>query len=409
VTDARRVEAALKSWNEALEAKVAERTAVAQQRALQLQMLASELSQAEQRERRRLAKILHDHLQQLLVAARMRLSMIRRRVHEEKVTATLQQIHDLLDECLTESRSLTMELSPPILYEAGLAAGLEWLARQMDEKHHLRVEVTADPEAEPPCEGKRVFLFEAARELLLNTVKYAQTDSAYVDLKTLDNNWLQLVVQDRGQGFDPASLESRRDSSGFGLFSIRERLEVLGGRLEIDTAPGRGTRVVIEVPTVAIDTRPTMETTIEQATVTSSLETNGGTGETPKSVRTERTRVVLADDHAIVRQGLAGMLRDHDKIEVVGEAADGEQAVELAKQTRPDVVLMDITMPRLNGIEATRHILDALPDIRVIGLSMHHEADMATAMHKAGAVAYFSKDVPADDLFTAILTPHVQP
>lgn len=402
VTDAKRVEAALKSWNEELEARVAERTAVAEQRASQLRMLAAELTQAEQRERRRLAKILHDHLQQLLVAARMRLSVLHRHAPNEKVATTLQQIHELLDQCLVESRSLTVELSPPVLYEAGLTAGLQWLARQMEEKHHLQVEVDSESTAEPTCEAKRVFLFQAIRELLLNIVKHAQTDRARVELRPLDHDWLRLVVTDSGRGFDPARLEDRRESSGFGLFSIRERLEVLGGRMNLDTAPGQGTRTVIEVPRASA-TPPSREVAAESAAMVPVTGLDPWAQEARGPAGQKKTRVLLVDDHAIVRQGLAGMLREHDAIDVVGEAVDGQQAVEVARQIRPDVVLMDITMPRLNGIEATRRIVENLPEVRVIGLSMHEEADMATAMHKAGAVAYLSKDVASNDLFATIL------
>jgi PAS domain S-box-containing protein len=403
VTDAKRAEVALKMWNEELEVRVAERTAAVEQGAARLRMLAAELTQAEQSERRRLARILHDHLQQLLVAARMRISTLRRDAHNEKAAAMLQQIHELLDQCLAESRSLTVELSPPILNEAGLGPGLQWLARQMEEKHHLHVEVDVDSAAEPTCEVKRVFLFQAVRELLLNVVKHAQVDTAYVKVTPLENDGLRLVVADFGQGFDLAQLEGHRPSGGFGLFSIRERLEVLGGRLQIDAAPGRGARMVIEISRTGT-ALPDGGTLVETGLSLPRTATPPEPVETPVSRRERKTRVLLADDHAIVRQGLAGLLREHDAIDVVGEAVDGQEAVELTRQTRPDVVLMDITMPRLNGIEATRRIMEMDPAVRIIGLSMHAEADMAAAMQKAGAAAYFSKDVAPEKLFSAIFS-----
>lgn len=113
-------------------------------------------------------------------------------------------------------------------------------------------------------------------------------------------------------------------------------------------------------------------------------------------------RVLLADDHKILREGLASLLDGFDDISVVGEAEDGVQAVDLALQLKPDVVVMDITMPNLNGIEATRQIVDALPRTRVIGLSMHEEGDMAGALREAGATAYLTKGGPALALVEAI-------
>jgi DNA-binding NarL/FixJ family response regulator len=113
-------------------------------------------------------------------------------------------------------------------------------------------------------------------------------------------------------------------------------------------------------------------------------------------------RVLLADDHPRVRRGLADLLAEHQDLEVVGEAADGEEAVDLALHCRPDVVLMDITMPRMDGLTATRRIVAELPQVRVIGLSMHEQDDLARAMHEAGAVAYLTKGGSAEALLAAI-------
>ncbi len=113
-------------------------------------------------------------------------------------------------------------------------------------------------------------------------------------------------------------------------------------------------------------------------------------------------RVVLADDHRILREGLASLLIEEPDLQVVGQAGDGLEAIELVRSTRPDVVLMDVTMPRLDGIEATRRITAEMPGIAVIGLSMHEEDDMADAMRSAGATAYLSKGGPADTLIAAI-------
>lgn len=115
-----------------------------------------------------------------------------------------------------------------------------------------------------------------------------------------------------------------------------------------------------------------------------------------------KIRVLLADDHGVVRDGLAQLLQKEPDIEVVGQAADGETALELALRLKPDVVVMDVGMPRLNGLEATRRIMSELPFTRVIGLSMHAEIDLAGGMCEAGAVGYLSKSVSPQTLIDTI-------
>ncbi len=115
-----------------------------------------------------------------------------------------------------------------------------------------------------------------------------------------------------------------------------------------------------------------------------------------------KIRVLLADDHEVLREGLAHMLREQPDLEIVGEAENGRRAVELALQTRPDVVIMDMVMPQMSGIEATRRIMASMPGVRVIGLSMHDEENMAGAMLQAGAVTYLSKGGPSGPLIDAI-------
>ena len=114
-------------------------------------------------------------------------------------------------------------------------------------------------------------------------------------------------------------------------------------------------------------------------------------------------RVMIVDDHRIVRTALAGLLEGTDGIDVVGEAADGCEAVELVAKLQPDAVVMDVTMPRMDGIEATRRVRDLLPGVRVIGLSMHDRDDMAEAMCEAGASAYVSKGGPPEELIRVLL------
>ncbi len=380
----------LRLLNQELESRVAQRTAEATQRAAQLQALAAELTNAEERERRRLAQILHDHLQQFLVGARMRAAIVSRRTADPTVLREVSLLDDLLHQAIQESRSLTAQLSPPILYDAGLGPALEWLGRWIEEKYDIKVRVDLELNAEPDQPEVRTLLFQAARELLLNVVKHSGAQRAVLRLQGSDSRLIELSVRDQGRGF--VTDKATPSAGGFGLFSIRQRLDLLGGSVRIESQPGKGTFVSLLVP-------------CGQAPVVSSSPSPARPARDQRPGRSQpqpRIRVLLVDDQQILREGLGALLRDHPDFDVVGEAADGEQAVQLARSLRPDVVVMDASMPRLNGIESTRRLSREMPDARVIGLSMYSEDDMGAAMREAGAVAYLSKDGPVERLIAEI-------
>jgi PAS domain S-box-containing protein len=387
----RESEELLRALNRDLERRVLERTAEVTERAVQLQALAAELTTAEDRERRRLAQILHDHLQQLLVGAKIRAAVIGRNLQDKRAQEEMERLNELLHQAIQESRSLTAQLSPPILYDAGLGAALLWLGRWIEENHRLSVRVNLDPQAEPTSMEVRAFLYQACRELLLNVVKHAQVDSAQISLRLAEPEVLELTVEDKGKGFEIHVIANGPQGGGFGLFSIRQRLEHLGGSFEVSSQPDEGTRVRLRLRTSLSIER----TSGKMAPASPNVSEESVASASP-------IRVLLADDQKILREGLSALLRDHPDLEIVGEAADGAEAVALAHSVSPHVVVMDASMPRLNGVEATRRLRAELPQIQVIGLSMYSEHDMAAAMRHAGAASYLTKDGPVELLAAEI-------
>jgi CheY-like chemotaxis protein len=376
----------LRDLNDTLERRVDERTA-------RLRALAVELGQAEERERRRLARLLHDHFQQILVSARFQLGRLSASP-STVASADIERVAAAIDEAIRASRDLTAELIPPSLYDMGLPTALYGLTQMMAERHHLSVQVQLAPQADVGDTAMRAFLYQAARELLFNVVKHARVDRASLSL-TAQESRIELTVEDAGAGFDLT--DAAGDHKSFGLLNIRERAEYLGGRLEIAAAPGRGTRATLWVPVgQTVEPRHPRPTGMP-----------GGHSQQidivhESAARPGAIRVVIADDHQMVRQGLVVMLNDEDDVTIVGQAANGQEALDVVRRIHPDVVLMDVTMPVMDGTEATLAIKREMPDVQVIGLSMHTDAHMASRMREAGAAGYIIKSGQIDELVDTI-------
>lgn len=369
----------------------------------QLRRLTLELTQAEQRERRRLARILHDHLQQLLVAAKFNTEGLKHDLKDSPYLQGVEEIYTLLNESIQASKSLTMELCPPILHETGLGAALQWLVNWMHEKHGLQVNLDLGQMEEPRAEEVRILLFESVRELLFNVVKHAGIKEAFVEVSEYSPDHLQILICDHGAGFDPVTIwnRARSTSGGFGLFSIRERLALLGGRLEIDSRPNHGSRFTIISPTCELQSTDTEETVFVRDAANLSMPAAPQTGSAAGSNQS-KIRVLIADDHMIMRQGLGLLLKRAGDFTIVGEAQDGREALELSERLRPDAVVMDIRMPEMCGIEATRRIRHKLPKIRILAFSNYNEPERIAEVFDAGASAFVHKGRRLETMLTVL-------
>ncbi len=216
-----------------------------ERRARQLQKLTLELSEAEDRERKRMADVLHDDLQQVLAAARFQLGLLKDGPRSDGQHRQItEEVRGMLEDAIEKSRSLSHELSPAVLSQSDLDETFEWLARQMESKHGLTVHVEIRGQVESHSEPLRALLYKAAREMLFNAVKHADVTEARLRLQQVRGQFW-LTISDNGKGFDPTSLA---EAAGLGLLSIRERVELLGGRMKIRSIEGRGSTFLIAVP-----------------------------------------------------------------------------------------------------------------------------------------------------------------
>ena len=347
-----------------------------------LQSLATQLRRADELARQRLATELHDNLAQTLALSQMKLAALSRAT-TPSIAAGIAPVTGLLKEALAVTRQLMSDLQPPTLGGDGdLAAAVQWVTAKL-QRHGLTVRVVDDGQRKLLDPDVLRVAHQSLHELLFNVLKHAHATEATVRLRRI-GGYLAIQVKDRGAGFQTEGKQAPTQEGGFGLFNLREQLRTIGGHIRISSVPGRGSRVTILLPlrTMSMATAPDgyQEDQTAAATTAGSAEDHS-----------IQIRILLVDDHQILRQGLRSMLESEPGFEIVAEAMDGEMAVELAASVHPDVVLMDINIPKLNGMEATRRIKHLFPDIAVIGLSMHEDPKVEQLMYEAGASVYLSK------------------
>ena len=188
-----------------------------------------------------------------------------------------------------------------------------------------------------------------------------------------------MQIKDDGKSFDVERVLRAGKSKRLGLLGMRERVEMVGGTFTVESAPGQGTTIQAQIPFG-----------------------NGAKERSASMKSAQRITVLLAEDHTVVREGLRKLLEAESDIEVVGEAATGRQAVDMARKLRPAVVVMDIAMPLLNGLEATRQIRQAVPDAKVLILSAHSDDAYVERVTALGAAGYLIKQTSAHFLSEAI-------
>ena len=355
-------------------------------------------------ERNRLAREMHDTVAQSLTGLILQIETARTSVETGDLSAAAELLgmaRVQAKHALEDTRRAVQGLAPASLERLTAAKAIAEEARNFEADTGIPALFIQTGDEQPLLPEQQTALLRIAQEALTNARKHAQAQRVRVGLQFAPDN-VSLLVEDDGIGFDVEAVSSPGPQGGYGLFGMRERARLLDGELEIESPSGWGTRLRAVLPyrpaspLVGIGRAVTMQST-PPAPTRVSPGTTAGPAPAPDAVR-----VLLADDHDITREGVRALLEGGGEIVVVGEARDGAQAVAQTRALRPDVVLMDIQMPLMGGLEATRVLHAEMPEIPVVILTTFQTAGSVAEALAAGAKGYLLKDADASDLIAAV-------
>ncbi len=367
-----------------------------------LRQLSARLLKLQDEERRHIARDLHDITGQKLALQSMVLSQVLNRQPAGDVES-----RRLLSECVTlskqvseEVRTLSYLLHPPLLDELGLSAAVKWYAEGFERRTSIpvKVDIASDCVRLPP--DVEVTLFRVIQESLSNVHRYSGSPRADVRVK-VSSNQIRVQIEDFGKGMHHDMLNRTTGKVaplGVGIQGMRERIRQLGGKLEITSQPDQGTVVTATIPLSSLPAMDRLEPTSAIA-----LSSSRSLTETPvPNQSASRKQILIADDHELLRRGLRAMLEKNMDWEVCGEAVDGQDAVNKARSLRPDLVILDVNMPVLNGLAAVRQILRSVPETKILVLTVHDSDQTAKEVYAAGAHGYLPKSNASGDLLRVI-------
>jgi DNA-binding NarL/FixJ family response regulator len=318
---------------------------------------------------------LHDVMDQALTSVSINLAEMKQELPRDVATILQERIEEsesLTLQTLSTMRELSLELRPSMLDDLGLLPTLHWYVRQFGHRLNVVAIFEAKGVRERLPSGLETVLYRVVQEGLTNIACHAQAQKICVYLNC-DGKTLTLLITDDGKGFDPYA------TSGMGLLGIREWVAAVGGRLRIESTPGQGTRLTVSIQ-------------CPSSTCLKKRQTRA----------LDKIKVLLVEEHTIMRKGLLSLLENEPDIKVVGEAADGHEAVRLAYKLQPDVIVMDLNMPLLGGLEAIRHVKRELPESRLVVLTANTTEEYIYQVLETGTSGYLVKQSAPDELVMAI-------
>ncbi len=369
-----------------------------------LRQLSGRLLQLQDDERRHIARDLHDITGQKLAVLGISLSQVRR----AKALLKDADAQKLVSDCLVytkqiseEIRTLSYVLHPPLLDELGLTSAVRWYTKGFEARTGIHVEIDIPANFQRLPSDVEVTLFRIMQESLTNVHRYSGSATAFVRVLCSDSQ-VSLAVGDRGKGMrsDAAGAVVSGDTAvlGVGIQGMRERMRQLSGNLEIHSRPNEGTVVTATVTIPELDSKLRAE--LEGSADRPHADVD--VGELTDAPSSGRKRILIADDHEVLRRGVRTLLGTESEWEICGEAIDGKDAVDKSAALSPDLVILDVNMPVLNGLAAVRQILRLRPQPKVLVFTVHDSDQTMMEVQATGAHGYLSKAKAQQDLIHAV-------
>ncbi len=357
-----------------------------------LRQLSARLLQLQDEERRRIARDLHDITGQKIAVLSMSLDRLARLTEQRKPEAkdSIKESREIVSQIGEEIRTLSYILHPPLLDECGLASAVHWYAEGFQKRSSIRLEVEVDADLPRLPADAETTLFRVVQESLTNVHRYSGSSSAKIRISKSSGEVL-LEVIDYGHGIKSGTARAKLDGPaplGVGIPGMRERLHQLGGELSVDFGTS-GTRVAATLPI-----RKSADGEPDESLSSLSL--------TIRSAEDARRRILIADDHELMRRGLRGLLESHDEWAVCGEAVEGNEAVRKSTELRPDLVIMDVNLPGLSGIEAAQQIRLEREAAKILFFTVHDSDEIIREIVGVGALGYVAKSRASQDLIEAV-------